>query len=90
MNEDKLLDFLQRREKAEKRPALMPVAVPIYEHEYSEIPERVRISFTNGTSFIYDIHTDQPAPVILENIRIIRKMKQGYVNQPEVRRRGRK
>lgn len=72
-----------------KRPAMLPEPVPIYEHTFSEIPERVRISFTNGTSAIYDLHTDQPAPVILENIKIIRRMKQGYVNQPP-RRRGRK
>ena len=75
--------------KIEKRPAIMPEPVPIYEHTFSEIPERVRISFTNGTSAIYDLHTDQPAPVILENIKIIRRMKQGYVNKP-LRRRGRK
>ena len=73
----------------EKRPAMLPEPVPIYEHTFSEIPERVRISFTNGTSAIYDLHTDQPAPVILENIKIIRRMKQGYVNKP-LRRRGRK
>ena len=72
-----------------KRPAMLPEPVPIYEHTFSEIPERVRISFANGTSAIYDLHTDQPAPVILENIKIIRRMKQGYVNQPP-RRRGRK
>ena len=80
----------ERKEiKLEKRPAMLPEPVPIYEHTYSEIPDRVRISFTNGTSAIYDLHTNQPAPVILENIRIIRRMKQGYVNKP-LRRRGRK
>lgn len=72
-----------------KRPAMLPEPVPIYEHTFSEIPERVRISFTNGTSAIYDLHTDQPAPIILENIKIIRRMKPGYVNQP-LKRRGRK
>ena len=72
-----------------KRPAMLPEPVPIYEHTFSEIPERVRISFTNGTSAIYDLHTDQPAPIILENIKIIRRMKQGYVNKP-LKRRGRK
>lgn len=72
-----------------KRPTMLPEPVPIYEHTFSEIPERVRISFTNGTSAIYDLHTDQPAPIILENIKIIRRMKPGYVNQP-LKRRGRK
>ena len=42
------------------------------------IPDSVRVSFSDGTTAIYDLHTDQPAPVIYENIRIIRKMKVGY------------
>ena len=75
--------------KIEKRPQMLPEPLPIYEHTYSEIPEKVRISFTNGTSAIYELRVEQPAPVILENIRIIRRMKQGYVNKP-MRRRGRK
>ena len=78
---------LGKQIKLEKRPMILPQPVPFYEHTDSEIPERVRISFTNGTSAIYDLHTDQPAPVILENIKIIRRMKQGYVNQPARRRR---
>ena len=88
MNEDRLADFMRKREiKIEKRPELLPVPLAIYEHTDSEIPEKVRISFTNGTSAVYELHVDQPAPVILENIRIIRRMKQGYVNQPARRRR---
>ena len=73
-----------------KRPEMLPRPFPIYERTDSEIPERIRISFTNGTSAIYDLHTDQPAPVIVENVRIIRKWKQGYINQPMRRRRYRK
>lgn len=88
MDNDGFLEFLKAREiKLEKRPEMLPKPVPIYEHTDSEIPDRVRISFTNGTSAIYDLHSEQPAPVIMENIRIIRKWKQGYVNQPERRRR---
>lgn len=71
------------------RPKPMPGAVPYYERESSRIPERIRISFTDGTTAVYDLHVDQPAPVIIENIKIIRRMKQGYVNQP-ARRRNRK
>ena len=88
MDNDGFLEFLQAREiKLEKRPEMLPKPVPIYEHTDSEIPDRVRISFTNGTSAIYDLHSDQPHPVIVENIKIIRKWKQGYVNQPQRRRR---
>ena len=59
--------------KLEKRPELLPWPLPIYERTDSEIPERIKISFANGTSAIYDLHTDQPAPVIIENIKIIRR-----------------
>ncbi|MBO7663414.1 MAG: hypothetical protein J6U01_08580 [Clostridia bacterium] len=76
--------------KLEKRPEMLPISVPIYERTDSKIPERIRVSFTNGTSAIYDLHTDQPAPVIMENVRIIRKWKQGYINKPMRRRRYRK
>ena len=87
MNEENFAEFLRREIKIEKRPEMLPKPVPIYEHTSSEIPDKVRISFTNGTSAIYELHVDQPAPLIEENIRIIRKWKQGYVNQPARRRR---
>ena len=58
-------------------------------NEYSRHPEKIRVSFSDGSTAFYDLRVDQPAPVILENIKIIRRMKQGYVNQP-LRRRGRK
>ena len=77
--------------KLEKRPGILPKPVPVYERTDSEIPERVRISFTNGTSAIYDLHTDQPHPLVLKNIEIMKETKkkitQGYVNQPIRRRR---
>ena len=69
------------------RPAMMPEAVPYYEHDWSVHPDTVRISFSDGSTAVYDIRVDQPHPVILENIRIIRRMKQGYVNNPARRRR---
>ena len=57
---------------------MLPEPLPTYEHKDSRIPDRIRMSFSDGTTAIYDLHTDQPAPVIYENIRIIRKMKVGY------------
>ena len=81
--------FEEMQIKEENRPELLPKPYPIYERPESEIPERVRISFANGTSAVYELHVDQPAPVIMENIKIIRRMKQGYIKQP-VRRRRRK
>ena len=59
--------------------------VLIYENDYSEIPERIRINFKDGHSAVYDLHTDQPAPVILKSNRN-RRMKVGYQNKPQRRR----
>ena len=75
---------------ANTRPEMLPEKVSYYDTEYSRIPDRIRVSFEDGTTAVYDLRMTQPAPVILENIRIIRKWKQGYVNRPERTRRGRK
>lgn len=71
------------------RPTILPKPAPVYEHEYSEIPERIRVSFSDGRTAVYELRTDQPHPVIIENIKIIRKWQNGYVNQPQRRRRNR-
>lgn len=77
--------------KLEKRPGLLAFPVPIYERTDSEIPEKVRISFTNGTSAIYELHVDQPHPLVKESIRIIRRWRsEGYQYVPPRRRRNRK
>lgn len=90
MNIDDMLDrALEDIEIGKKRPEILGKVVPIYEHDYSIMPDRIRVLFDDGRTMVYDIHTDQPAPVIVQNIKLIRKMKQGYVNQP-VRRRRRK
>ena len=78
---------LEDIEIGKQRPEILGKVVPIYEHDYSVLPEKIRVLFMDGRTMIYDIHIDQPAPVIVQNIRLIRKMKQGYVNQPARRRR---
>ena len=70
------------------RPEMLPEVVPYYDHEWSAHPDSVRISFSDGSTAIYDIRVEQPHPIILENVKIIRRMN-GYVNQP-ARRRGKK
>ena len=85
---DRLDRVLKDIEIGKQRPEILGEVVPIYEHDYSVLPDRIRVLFTDGRTMIYDIHIDQPAPVIVENIRIIRKWKQGYVNKP-MRRRNR-
>ena len=84
--EETFLELLIRHEK-ERRPKILPKPVPIYEHECSEIPDRIRVSFSDGSTALYDLHTDMPAPLIVENIKIIKKWKEQYVNQPARRRR---
>ena len=77
----------RRRLEQPTRPAPLPEVVPIYEHELSTLPDSIRVSFEDGSTAVYDIRMDQPHPIIIENINIIRRMKQGYVNQPMRRRR---
>ena len=85
---DETLDqVLEDIEIGKQRPEILGKVVPIYEHDYSVLPEKIRVLFMDGRTMIYDIHIDQPAPVIVQNIKLIRKMKQGYVNQPARRRR---
>ena len=78
---------LEDMEIGKNRPEVLGKVVPIYDHDYSVLPDRIRVLFSDGRTMIYDIHTDQPAPVIVQNIRLMRKWKQGYVNQPTRRRR---
>ena len=68
------------------RPRMLDKPLEIYDYEFSKYPDRIRVSFADGRTFMYDIRTEQPHPVIMENIRIIRRMKNGY--QPRRRRRG--
>lgn len=84
---DMLDRALEDIEIGKQRPEIMGKVVPIYEHDYSVLPERIRVLFKDGRTMVYDIHMDQPSPVIVQNIKLIRKMKQGYVNQPARRRR---
>ena len=76
----------RRRMEKPKRPAPLPEVVPIYEHELSAHPDSIRVSFEDGSTAVYDIRMDQPHPIIVENINIIRKWN-GYNNQPMRRRR---
>ena len=76
------------RQEMPERPEMLQKAKPNYDHDFSMYPESIRVSFSDGRTVIYDRRIEQPAPVIMENIRIIRKWKQGYVNKP-MRRRNR-
>ena len=89
MTMEEMIDrVLEDIETGKTRPEILDRVVPIYEHEYSVLPDRIRVLFSDGRTMNYDIHMDQPAPVIIENIKIIRRMKGGYQYKP--RRRNRK
>ena len=66
---------------------MMPEPAGYYDTTESRIPDRIRVSFSDGSTALYDLHTDLPAPLIVENIKIIKKWKEQYVNQPARRRR---
>ena len=67
------------------RPEILDQVVPYYDSEWSVYPEKVRISFKDGTTIVYDTRTEQPHALIEENIRIIRKW-----NEEDRRRRRRR
>lgn len=85
----KMMENVDRILENHGRPTMLDKPLPNYERNDSRIPEQIRVSFSDGTTAVYVLQVDQPAPIIIENIRIIRKWKQGYVNQP-MRRRNRK
>ncbi len=75
-------------DEKKERPEMLARVVPMYDREGSRIPDRIRISFSDGTTAVYDLHADQPAPLILENIQIIQKWNTGYqYREPRRRRR---
>ena len=80
-------ETIEEAEERWGRPRALPEVVGYYDHEYSEKPDRVRVSFSDGSSAVYELRIEQPHPLIVENIRIIRRMKPTYNNQPMRRRR---
>lgn len=69
-----------------ERPEILGEVVPYYEFEFSVHPDMIRVSFKDGSTVVYDKRNDQPHPIIMENVKIIRKWN-GYNNQPMRRRR---
>jgi hypothetical protein len=71
------------------RPEMLPKIAPYFEMDESRYPETIRVSFSDGHTAIYQLKVEQPHPMIVENIRIIRKWKTGYQAPAERRRRRR-
>lgn len=87
---DMLFEEIERILECEGRPTMLPKAMPAYDHKCSIYPDQIRVSFSDGHTEIYDRRVVQPAPQLVESVKIIRKWKQGYVNKPQQRRRNRK
>ena len=85
----KMMEEIDRILERAGRPTMLPKPMPNYEHDCSTYPDQIRVSFSDGHTEVYDRRVEQPAPQFVESIRIIRKWKQGYVNQPMRRRRNR-
>ena len=98
-SEDRFLEYLKEREKEleqnrKNRPEMLTKAVPKYDYDSSRYPDRIRVSFADGSTQIYRIQTELPPPVLVESIEIIRKWHTGYkapemAEIPERRRRRR-
>ena len=51
------------------RPELLPQPLPTYAHEWSVHPDSIRVSFADGSTRIYDLRIEQPAPVFAKKRR---------------------
>ena len=58
-----------------RRPAVLAEPVPYYDHGGSQYPDRIRISFADGHTEIYDRRLNQPRP-------------DEYINFPARRKQG--
>ena len=64
------------------KPTILPKPVPSYEHDFSEYPELIRVSFSDGMTAVYCLQPASPAPVFRENV----ELRTGY---PKARKRRR-
>lgn len=80
----------RRRTEKPERLAPLPEVVPIYEHEHDGHPDALRVSFEDGSTAVYEIRRDQPHPMTIRSIEIIRKWNTGILPEEPKKRRWRK
>ena len=74
--------------KKNNRPAPLPEPALTYRTEDSVHPDQIRLSFSDGSTAIYDLRTELPHPAMMKNHEIMAKWSnKGYNNQPARRRR---
>ena len=47
---------------------MMPEAAKYYDTEESRIPDRIRVSFSDGKTAVYARVIEQPAPVVFQKV----------------------
>ena len=80
----------RRRTEKPERLTPLPEMVPIYEHEHDGHPDALRVSFEDGSTAVYEIRRDQPHPMTIKSIEIIRKWNTGILPEEPKRRKWRK
>ena len=63
---DRHLERVFRNGQHIERPAVLDRPGRYYESSLSRIPERVRLSFSDGTTAVYQLMIELPAPVFRE------------------------
>ena len=73
------------------RPEILDKPVPTYMTAESIHPDQIRLSFTDGSTAIYDLRIEFPHHIMARNHEIMEKWSnKGYNNQPMRRRRRQK
>lgn len=56
-----------------RKPSLLPEPAAYYDRPDSQYPDRIRVSFADGHTEIYDRRVNQPTPVTYKNDPIARR-----------------
>lgn len=74
-NPEELERLLKLKKRRRSRPVVLPEPMPYYDRSSSQYPDRIRVSFADGHTEIYNRRISYPTPG-------------EYVNYPQRRRKG--
>ena len=60
----KRVDRFRGYQPTVKRPAPLNRFVSMYRNQFRKIPDQIRVSFSDGTTAVYQLKVEMPAPVI--------------------------
>ena len=68
------------------RPHMLPQAAACYDRDLSRYPDHIRVSFDDGSTLVYDLRVDHPAPQLMKAIDLIHKMasEDGYIYKEDL------